>query len=831
MLDFQFICPLVNGIHARPATEIEQRAAKFEAQITIINQSKDSKANAKSVLSMIGADILLNDQCQFVFQGADEQQAYTFFKSFVENELADIDGPVETAAADTMQDLPLFLEKAQPQFLRGKAASSGIGRGKPVIIGKIDLHSVAEQYPAADSSENSKVINSAVLKTTAALEHEIEHADTDAKAVLDAHLAIIKDTQLQDTISKHIDAFNAPAVIALAGDEICQTLEGSSSSYLRERALDIRDIANRIVENIVGEKISSDLNLTQGSVLISEGLLTPSQLLALPKEMIKGLVMGDGGDTSHTVILARSFNIPTLTGVEQAVQLCSAAQEVIVDARAGVLIADANEMTNKYYQLEAVKQAKIEIRLAKFKSAAVSTSDQVELNISANIVTSNEILSSLEAGADGIGLFRTEMLFCERAVPPTEEEQFEHYKFVVENAAGKKAVIRTLDIGGDKPCEYMGLPEEENPFLGYRAIRMYPEYEDIIKTQFRALVRAGEFGEVSIMVPMISNLDEIKWIRNMLDVVTAEICADSNKTVKVSLGIMVEVPSTLYLLEKASSYIDFVSIGSNDLTQYFLACDRGNKNIANLYNHLDPSFLRLVRDIIANADQAGLRVSLCGEMASDPTAQPLLIGAGLRNFSMSASLIGKSKEQLCALNVSDCQALLAEAIDADNPAQVTALVEKFTAADQQMPIMCKSLIFTKQAVSSKEEAIKRLTDNLEAELRIPVAGNVEKAIWDREAVFSTALGFSVAIPHCKSEHVSQNSVSVMTLDKGIDWGNDTSIELVIMLTVSKDDSDDTHMKIFSKIARKLMHEDFRSSLIDSDNPESILHTLQETIAA
>lgn len=359
---------------------------------------------------------------------------------------------------------------------------------------------------------------------------------------------------------------------------------------------------------------------------------------------------------------------------------------------------------------------------------------------------------------------------------------------------------------------------------------MYPEYLSIIESQFRALVRASRAGEVSIMVPMIANLDEIRWCHELLVKVTSDLNQEGHTLGRVKLGVMAEVPSIAYLLKQASSYIDFISIGSNDLTQYFFACDRGNQAIAHLYDHLTPAFLDFVRDIITRAQQAGITVSLCGEMASDAKAQPLLLGAGLRQFSMASSKVASSKRRLSQFNTTQCETLLNEVVELENGAQVASAVEEFLNQGQALPTLDVGLVFTQRDVSSKAEAIKLLTDNLEVNDRAPSAQAVEQAIWDREAVFSTALGFSVAIPHCKSSHVTHNSVSVLTLNDKIAWGDDVDVDLIIMLTVT-DEGKDTHMKVFSKIARKLMHEEFRQSLKQATEPSQIIETLTNALDA
>ncbi|MCY9804569.1 phosphoenolpyruvate--protein phosphotransferase [Vibrio scophthalmi] len=839
MNNIEFICPLPNGVHARPAKEIELRASQFSADIKLINKTKNKVANAKSVLSLISADILLNDECCLEFSGVDAESAQAFFTQFITEEFAGIDEVIEPAShaqANNKQvkALPVFLEQSAPKLMRGTVASTGIGRGQAVVIQHVDLLTLAENYPSELPSDIQVNLDRGLLALAERLQRQLASNDCDARDIVEAHLKIAQDTELQSVLIKYAQGAasgnNTMRTIGLACCDVCEPLEASSSEYLRERALDIKDICLQLASICYGTELVVTPIIERDAVIVSDALLTPSQLLTLPKDKIKGLVMGEGGTTSHTIILARSFSIPTLVGIESPTNTIVLDQALVVDAIHGVLILESNADTEKFYQLEQEKLARIDAKNAEFKYATITTKDNENVDVLANIVTSEEIIGTLNAGADGIGLFRTEMLFCERATPPSEEEQFQHYVKVVEACESKKVVIRTLDIGGDKPCDYMGFPQEENPFLGYRAIRMYPEYLSIIESQFRALVRASCAGEVSIMVPMIANLDEVRWCHDLLAKVTSDLTQEGHTLGCVKLGVMAEVPSIAYLLKQASSYIDFISIGSNDLTQYFFACDRGNQAIAHLYDHLNPAFLAFVRDIITRALQAGISVSLCGEMAADERAQPLLLGAGLRQFSMAASKVAASKRRLSQLNTEYCETLLNEVVELENGAQVATAVEAFLNQGQALPTLDASLVFTQRDISSKAEAIKLLTDHLEVNERAPSAQAVEQAIWEREAVFSTALGFSVAIPHCKSSHVTHNSVSVLTLNEKIAWGDDVDVDLIIMLTVT-DEGKDTHMKVFSKIARKLMHEEFRQSLKQASEASQIIEILTNALDA
>lgn len=825
MLTLNFICTLPNGIHARPASEIEQRTQPFSASITLINLSKKTQADAKSVLGMIGADITNGDSCQFLIEGGDQQAAFEVLQAFMRGEFADCDEPLAYSLDTHSQPLPVFIEHAGADYVRGNGVSKGIGRGVPVHINCVDLHELSRHEPAADLVHQHQQLSDAWVLT----KNMLAESDSGAAQVLAAQLKLLSDPAFKSCLLSHTSARNALQAIALTVQTLSESLLKSSSQYLRERVIDIRDLCQSIAANVLGRPLEIQLTLTEDSIVICSGVLTPGQFLRLRNPHLQGIVMGDGGETSHTVILARSFGVPLLCGVTQSEALVRSASMMILDSRHGVLVANPNAAMESWYRLETEKQQAITARSASLCGQQVTTVDGTSVSVLANIALAVEAQEVFSKGADGVGLFRTEMLFCERSLPPDEEEQYQAYSEVLRAAKGKKITIRTLDIGGDKPCDFLDLPKEDNPFLGYRAVRMYPQFHEIFTTQARALLRSSAVGPLNIMVPMVATLQEIQWLHSQFQHVAHTLQQEDISVGEWHLGIMVEVPSTLYLLEKAAKYLDFVSIGSNDLTQYFLACDRGNPQVRHLYDYRNPTFLALMRDITQRAQAAGLAISLCGEMAADKQMLPLLIGMGLTQLSMAVGAITPCKEALTSLDIAQCQQLLETAIASESGEQVLELVEQFMRAQSQKTVLAAELVLLDKSVSSKEEAIKLLTDNLEVQQRVVSGALVERAIWDREAVFSTALGFSVAIPHCKSAHVLHSSISLLRLNAPLNWGEDVGVNLVIMLTVSEQEQDN-HMKIFSRLARKLMHSEFREPLHTLSNAAAITELLAIELA-
>ncbi|PSU36368.1 phosphoenolpyruvate--protein phosphotransferase [Photobacterium lutimaris] len=817
---FEFTNPLENGIHARPAAEIENRAKPFGCQITLLNKSKGTKADAKSVLSLVGADAVLGDECQFIFDGEDEQAACDALKLFIDNDFAHCDGPLESVAVDVNQPLPVSLIKAEPTHVRGTVVSTGIGKGRPVACSQVDLHQVAENAEFACTGSTGAVLTKALFILCQQLEEAVSQAEaTDSHeelTILKAHSQMAGDSLFSETLAKYSQQATPILAIAQASDELKAPMLKSQSNYMRERALDIDDLCTRLASLVVGKALQQPVTLSEDSILIADNL-TPSEFLALDKHWLKGLVLAEAGQTSHTVILARSFGIPVLTAVEGAEAFSHNANILILDARYGCLIRDPNDKVTQFYRLEQRKQVAKDALLTPFVTSKGQSRDGHPLALYANIAVGLEAGSAFDRGAEGIGLFRTEMLFMDQEKAPSEDEQYEVYREVIDAAAGKTVIIRTLDIGGDKPLPYLELPEEENPFLGYRAVRMYPQYQSMVESQIRALLRASCHGVVNIMIPMIACVEEVQWINQLCKQCEDQLHAEGVSTGQWRLGIMVEVPSARYMIEKVADMIDFISVGSNDLTQYFMACDRGNRKVSALYDSLHPGFIAFLHDIAKVAKKSGVELGICGEMASDRRALPLLLAMGFDEISLSSPNIVQRRADLAALEFASCRGLLEKVCALATVEQVKAQIDQFWQQQISPEILDEQLVIECDALD-KAGVIKQLTDNLEVQGRTDSAGSVEQAIWEREAIFATSLGFGVAVPHCKSDAVSHNSISIAHLAKPIVWNeaDGETVSTVIMLTISSHDKEGTHMSIFSKLARKLMHRDFREALMQSE---------------
>lgn len=529
------------------------------------------------------------------------------------------------------------------------------------------------------------------------------------------------------------------------------------------------------------------------------------------------------------MILARSFNIPTLVGMDINALSPWIGQQVQIDGNAGLLVVELNDTVRRYYQQEDDLQVQLREQQRAWLSQEGRTIDGVRIEVAANIAHSVESAAAFANGAEAIGLFRTEMLYMDRPSAPSEDELYNIYCQALEAAGGRSIIVRTMDIGGDKPVEYLNIPAENNPFLGYRAVRIYEEYLTLFRTQLRSILRASAHGSLKIMIPMISSMEEILWIKEQLAEVKQTLRADHIPfDEKIPLGIMLEVPSVMFIIDQCCEEIDFFSIGSNDLTQYLLAVDRDNAKVTRHYNSLNPAFLRALDYVVQAVHRQGKWIGLCGELGAKGSVLPLLVGLGLDELSMSAPSILATKARLSQLDSRACRQLLNQAMECRTSLEVEHLLAQFRMTLQDAPLITPQCITLNSDWRSKEEVIKGMTDNLLLAGRCRYPRKLEADLWAREAVFSTGLGFSFAIPHSKSEHIEQSTISVARLSEPVTWG-DEEAQFIIMLTLNKHAAGDQHMRIFSRLARRIMHEEFRSALVSANSSEAIAALLQKEL--
>lgn len=826
-LEHHFACPLPNGLHARPASHLEAAAGGFDAATTLRNERTGSEADARSVLALIALDIRHGDPlCLRVAGGRDEAAAFAALKHFVTEEFAAADSPLPEIAASSTRSVPLppsLRACALERLLTGVAACRGLAEGQVVAVGGLSLSSGVATGLAGSPEEEYARFEQGAASARSRLEAALDLARGTEAEVLKAHLSLLKDVSLADAVAKFLrgQGGTAARAIVAAVDEFSERLRQSESAYLRERALDLQDTGASLLTEIYGPAAVVQTPPLESPAVIVADSLTPGQFLALDRRHLRGLVLQHAGATSHTVILARAAGLPTLTGVEGATHL-PAGEPVILDANLGVLVPAPNEAVRRYYALERQKLTRIEAASAAFRDQPGTSRDGQSLRVMANVSSAAEIETAVGLGAEGIGLFRTEMLYMDRDAPPDEEEQTAIYSAAARAAQGRPVVLRTFDIGGDKPVPYLNLPVEKNPFLGSRGARLYVEFAGLLKTQLRAAFRASAHGRVMLMAPMVASVEEMREFRAAVDEVRADFPG-----AEVPVGVMLEIPSAVFAVPELARHADFFSLGTNDLAQYFLAADRDNAAVAGLHAGFHPAFLRLLRLAVEQAAAHERPIGLCGELGENAAALPLLLGLGLNSISLGAPRVLATKAALSRLDSAACRTLLAGCCAAPDRQEVAAHLQRAGTASSDLPLLSLETIALDSVGTTKHEVIKELTDLLEAGSRVGAGAEVEEAVWRREEAYSTGFGYGFAVPHCQSEHVTANSLALVRLRQPVDWGSldDQPVRVVILLAIRAADHGKEHLRIFSRLSRLVMQDAFRERLEQAADAVEILSVL------
>jgi len=834
-LQFAFVCPLSAGIHARPASQFAGVANNFVSECALTNLRNRREANAKSVLSIISADIRHGDRCLVQVSGTDKQSAHTALSRFVEAVLPSCDVPLAGSFTQTRNSMPRVLQAAGMSCYFGSSASPGIAHGKVVVVSAMSLPKGLTAEIATDPEQELKRLRLAIAAVRERIREKLTHSSSPVgEAVLQADLAMANDVLLAGKLTEEVSkGKSAGHAVVETGEFFIDLLRHSESEYIRERASDVEEISVQLLDEIYGVDLQKTvLPLQEPSIVVAE-TLGPQQLIALDRRWLKAIVLEYSGASSHALILARSHGIPAVVGVKNARLMFSPGQEVVVDANRGFVIPQFPAAVQRFYEREQRTLERQRELLADDLSAPAITRDGKTLEIAANASSAEELRLAIENGADGIGLFRTEMTFLERERPPSEEEQFAIYAQAARLSAGRPVIIRTLDLGGDKAAQYLNLPSEDNPFLGYRGVRIYADHRELLQTQLRAILRASAHGRIQIMVPMISSLEEVLQFK-------AEI-AEAKEHLQlqtipfqpdIPIGIMVEVPSAAFILDQLCAEVDFFSIGTNDLAQYFLAVDRDNSRVAELSNVLHPGFLRFLKRIVDEIHAAGKWVGMCGEMASDARYLPLLLGLGLDEISVSAVKIPELKRAVPQLSTADCKSLFTQVIACREIGEINRLLAFPQRLPSAQPLLSEELIRLDSDSRSKEEAMQEVVDSVYIAGRTQNRQQLEEALWAREAVYSTGLGFGFATPHCKTDAVTANSVGVLRFREPIDWGSVDSepVHMIIFIAMREPQIANGHMQVFSKLARKLMNEDFREQLLAIEDSRGMMRYLGEELS-
>ncbi len=565
-------------------------------------------------------------------------------------------------------------------MIKGIAASNGIAIAKAyklvmpeLKVDKVEIEDVEKEIKAYEDAMAQTAKELVAIKEAASKNLSEEEA-----AVFDAHALVLEDPELKTQVEDKIRNEKCNATAAL--DEVAATFismfEMMDDDYFRERAADIKDVSRRLLANLLGKSLPNPSLIDEEVVVIADDL-TPSDTAQLNKNLVKGFATNIGGRTSHSAIMARSLEIPAVVACKTITEDVNDGDMIVLDGIEGTVIVNPDEETIRTYEAKRDEYIAYRNELKKLVNEKTVSTDGHHVELVANIGGANDLPGVIENGAEGVGLFRTEFLYMESANLPTEERQFDVYKEILEAMEGKPVVVRTLDIGGDKEIEAIDMPKEMNPFLGVRAIRLCFQREDIFRTQLRALLRASVYGDLRIMFPMIATLAEFRKAKGILLEEKEKLIAEGIEVSdSLQVGIMIEIPAAAVLADQFAKEVDFFSIGTNDLIQYTFAADRMSSGVSYLYQPYNPSILRLIKNVIDAAHKEGKWAGMCGEMAGEQLAAPLLLGLGLDEFSMSATSVLSQRKLIRNLSQAEMKELADKALNCCTMEEVVALVEK-----------------------------------------------------------------------------------------------------------------------------------------------------------
>jgi phosphoenolpyruvate-protein phosphotransferase (PTS system enzyme I) len=570
------------------------------------------------------------------------------------------------------------LAPAGERILRGIAVSPGVSRGKVIVLSK-ETDKVPEQHlPQDQVAAEVRRFEQALIDTRrdiAQMQEEVsERLGAQEASIFDAHLLVLEDPMLIEEVTRRImeERLTAEYAFQQVADRFIEGLSAIDDEYLRERSADMRDVAQRVLVHLTGAEEHPDAyRITEPSIVISHDL-TPSQTAQLDKRLVLGFATDVGSKTSHTAIMARSLRIPAVVGLRDASKLLANGQYILLDGFNGVVVINPTDQTLFEYGQLARRQVTLEEKLHETRDQPAVTLDGARVMLSANIEQPTDAEAVVQSGAEGVGLFRTEYLFINRDTLPTEEEQYQAYRQVAVALKSQPVIIRTLDLGGDKFLSHLQVPQEMNPFLGWRAIRFCLQEKEIFRCQLRAILRASAEGNVKMMYPMISCLDEVQQANALLEQCKRELRQENTPfNEALEIGVMVEIPSAALSAGVLARKVKFFSIGTNDLIQYAMAVDRLNERIAHLYEPAHPAILRLIQMTVEAAKKAGIWVGVCGEMAGDPILVPLLLGLGVEELSVAPLSVPKIKYLIRRIKMSEAKELAECALNSETPLEIT----------------------------------------------------------------------------------------------------------------------------------------------------------------
>ncbi len=710
------------GLHARPAAKFVTTSGKFKSQIWVRNLTKGSDfVRGDSINQVTTLGVCQGDELAIAADGVDADAAIVALRTLVESNFGEtgrswgasvVDGfpvaddwrwspPGATAVgAASPEEMPRsgeddFTPVSPPvppsplvfvsPSLQGIPASGGVAIAPMINFLKVplavDCSTSADipQLPADEPEIEWQKLHKALGLAQQEIQTLLSHADTqigDAEAgIFDAHLLLLQDPMVMEAAHRyifagHLQAGNAWQTVI---NEVAANYRQLEDSYLQERVADVVDVGQRVLRLLLGKPIAK-LDISQPAIVVANDL-TPSDTAGLDPSQVLGICITAGSATSHTAIIARSLGIPAVVGVPPSILHLADGTAIAMDGETGMVWVEPDGETVNFLQSKQNNQHLVQQQALTIAHQPATTIDGTHISVFANIASINDVQSALDLGAEGVGLFRTEFLYMDRNTPPSETEQLAVYQGIAQTLENRPLIIRTLDVGGDKPLPYVDLPPESNPFLGMRGIRFCLQHPQILKTQLRAILRASAGQQIKLMFPMIATMAEIQAAKAILAEVQEELQQDDIPfDTAIEVGIMIEVPSAAAIADKLATEVDFFSIGTNDLSQYIMACDRTNPLVANLAAPFHPSVLRTIQQTIQAAHQAGIWVGLCGELASEPLAVPILLGLGVDEVSLNAPGIPRLKQAIAQLTLPQTQAIVQAALQADSAVEVRELV-------------------------------------------------------------------------------------------------------------------------------------------------------------
>jgi phosphoenolpyruvate-protein phosphotransferase/dihydroxyacetone kinase phosphotransfer subunit len=678
----EVIVPNPTGLHARPAARFVRTAMRFDAQITVQNVTHGRpRANAKSMMEVANRGTAWQgERIRIAAQGDDAEEALKALQALVEGGFGEMEAVEEQppAEAPTPEPEPSPAPPAPAPRETGKL--QGIPASEGFAVAPAFIHHPpaldVEHRTASDVSDEISRLRDALQEAREQLtdlQKDVAERDEDVAEIFEFQRMMLEDPTLVDSIEEQIRASrsNAEAAVERVIDEWVGRFETGEDTLMRLRAADVRDAGSRVLRILLGVAEEQPLSALPEPVVVVAEDLTPSDTARMNREKVQALCTAGGGATSHVAILARMWNLPAVVGLGQKVLQIPEGTSLAVDGQAGVVEIDPSPETIRDYERQREQgAARLEQAMAE-REAAATTQDGHRVEVVANIGDVASAQEALEYGAEGVGLLRTEFLYLERSAVPDEEEQFQAYQAIADVMGQRPLIIRTLDIGGDKPLPYLDLEPEMNPFLGVRAIRLALRRPDLFQPQLRAILRAAEGHDVKVMFPLIATYEEVAQAREALKKAHEDLAEEGIPHAEdVDIGIMVETPAAALEADNIAPLVDFFSIGSNDLTQYTLACDRGNEELGDLFQALDPAVLRLIHRVIDAAHAAGKWAGLCGELAGQRRAIPVLLGLGLDEFSMTPRAIPEAKQIIRSLTLSEAQEVAEHALSLATVAEV-----------------------------------------------------------------------------------------------------------------------------------------------------------------